>query len=125
MAGGALTRYDGWFTAIIVGLVLLWFFVMWWRRNEDSKQRGAMTKSLVEVLALNALVPVYWLLHTYSVSGYALDFINGPYSAKAIALRSTAQGAPPYPGQHHLFTAALYFLKAAQLNVGSASLGRL
>ena len=40
-------------------------------------------------------------------------------------MNSTAHGAPPYPGQNHLFTAALYFLKAAQLNVGSAFWGRV
>lgn len=78
---------------------------------------------MVEVLLLNALVPVYWLVYTWAVSGNALDFINGPYSAKAIALRTTAQGAPPYPGQDHLITAALYFLKSAQLNMGSPAWG--
>src|SRR5208337_1073861 len=50
-------------------------------------------------------------------------FANGPYSAKAIALRSANHGAPPYPGQKHLFTAALYFLKSAKLNMGPASWG--
>jgi len=125
MAGGALTRYDGWFVGIIVGLILAGAFVTWWRRTPDSRLRRAMTKSMFEVLLLNALVPVYWLVYTYFVSGNALDFINGPYSAKAIALRTTSQGAVPYPGQHHLFTAALYFLQAAKLNVGSAGWGQV
>ncbi len=123
MAGGALTRYDGWFVAIIFGLILVWTFVIDWLRIDDSRQKRALAKSLAEVLLLNALVPVYWLFYTYFVSGNALDFISGPYSAKAIALRTTAQGAAPYPGQHHLFTAALYFVKAAQLNLGAASWG--
>ena len=83
-----------------------------------------MAKSLIEVLVLNALVPVYWFVYTYCVSGYGLDFLNGPYSAKAIALRTTAHGAPPYPGQHDLFTAALYFLKSAKLNVGAGFWGQ-
>ena len=39
MAGGALTRYDGWFAGIIVGLILMWAFVMWWRRTPESRQR--------------------------------------------------------------------------------------
>jgi len=98
---------------------------MWWHRAEDPRQRRAVTKSLAEVFLLNALVPVYWLLYTYFISGRAFDFVTGPYSAKAIALRTTAQGAVPYPGQHHLFTAALYFLKAAQLNVGTPGWGQL
>ncbi len=125
MAGGALTRYDGWFTAGILGLLLLYVFVLWWRRASDPRRRHLMLKSLLEVLLLNALIPAYWLIYTYFVSGRAFDFITGPYSAKAIALRSTAQGAAPYPGQHHLFTASLYFLKAAQLNVGAATWGRV
>jgi hypothetical protein len=125
MAGGALTRYDGWFSASIVGLILMWAFVMWWRRTPDARQRRTMTKSLAEVLVLNALVPVYWLIYTYFISGRALDFATGPYSAKAIALRTTSQGAMPYPGQHHLLTSALYFLKAAQLNIGPPLWGEL
>jgi hypothetical protein len=125
MYGGAMTRYDGWFSAAVFGLILLWTFAAWYRRASDPRLRRAMTKSGIEVLLLNALVPVYWLVYTWAVSGNALDFINGPYSAKAIALRSTAQGAPPYPGQHDVFTAALYFLKSAQLNVGPPLWGRL
>ncbi len=125
MAGGALTRYDGWFTAAVLGLILIWAFVTWHRRIADPRLRSSATKSFIEVLLLNALVPLYWLVYTWAVSGNALDFINGPYSAKAIALHSTAQGAPPYPGQHHVFTAALYFLKAAQLNMGASLWGRL
>jgi hypothetical protein len=125
MAGGALTRYDGWFSAAILGVILFAGFLRWRRRAENPLQRRAMTKSFLEVLFLNALVPVYWLIYTWAISGNALDFINGPYSAKAIALRSTARGAPPYPGQNHVFTAGLYFLKSAQLNMGTPAIGRI
>jgi 4-amino-4-deoxy-L-arabinose transferase-like glycosyltransferase len=124
LAGGAYTRYDGWFVAVIVVVVVLCIFARWWRRGADSAQRKAMARSLIELLALNALVPVYWFTYTYCVSGYGLDFLNGPYSAKAIVLRTTALGAPPYPGQHDVFTAALYFLKSAKLNVGAGFWGQ-
>ena len=30
MAGGALTRYDGWFAGAIVGLILVWTVLRWW-----------------------------------------------------------------------------------------------
>ena len=119
MAGGALTRYDGWFAGAVFGVILTWAFFGWRRRITDPRLRRAATKSFLEVLLLNALVPVCWLIYTWAVSGNALDFATGPYSAKAIALRSTAQGTAPYPGQHHVITAALYFLKAAQLNMGA------
>lgn len=125
MAGGALTRYDGWFSATIIGVILLIAFFAWRRRTTEPLIRRAVSKSLAEVVLLNALVPVYWLIYTWAVSGNPLDFANGPYSAKAIALRNTARGAPPYPGQNDIFTAGLYFLKSAQLNVGSPLFGRV
>ncbi len=119
MAGAVLTRYDGWFLAASLGIVMACILTKWWRHTNDQLRRRRMTKSFAEFLLLNALVPAFWLIYNYNLSGRALDFANGPYSAKAIALRTTARGAPPYPGQHNVLTAALYFLKAAQLNVGS------
>jgi 4-amino-4-deoxy-L-arabinose transferase-like glycosyltransferase len=124
LAGGAYTRYDGWFVAAIVGVVIVCIFARWWRRVENNAHRSAMAKSLIEFLALNALVPVYWFVYTYCVSGYGLDFLNGPYSAKAIALRTTGGGAHPYPGQHDLLTATLYLLKSAKLNMGADFFGQ-
>jgi hypothetical protein len=53
-----------------------------------------------------------------------MDWANGPYSAKAIAKSTTKAGAPPYPGEKHPVVAAAYFLKAAQLNVGSPAPGK-
>ena len=115
LAGGAFTRYDGWFVAALVGIIVAGIVALWWRRTTDKGQLRAMAKSFLEFLLLNALVPTFWLIYTYCISGYALDFVNGPYSAKAIASRSTFA----YPGQHNLFTAALYFLKSAKLNMGA------
>jgi hypothetical protein len=120
LAGGAFTRYDGWFIAAIIGIIATCIVGLWWRRTSDTSAHRAVAKSYCEFLLLNALVPVFWLIYTYCISGYALDFINGPYSAKAIALRTTGT----YPGQHHLLTAALYFLKAAKLNMGSELWGQ-
>lgn len=124
LAGGAFTRYDGWLVATVVGVIVVSAFAVWWRRTIDIRHRRAMAKSLIEFLLLNALVPAFYLIYTYCVSGYALDFANGPYSVKAIALRSATRGAPPYPGQNHLLTAALYFLKSAKLNMGPAFWGQ-
>jgi hypothetical protein len=123
LAGGAATRYDGWFFGAIMGVLVLWAFVLWWRKTPDAARRRAMTKSLAEFLLLNALVPVFWLAYNHRVSGRAMDWANGPYSARAIAERTTARGAAPYPGKDHIVTAALYFLKAAKLNVGNGHLG--
>ncbi len=118
LAGGAATRYDGWFFGAILGVLILWSFVCWWRSTPDAQRRRRMAKALAEFLLLNALVPVFWLAYNHRVSGHAMDWANGPYSARAIAERTTARGAPPYPGKDHFVTAGLYFLKAAKLNLG-------
>jgi hypothetical protein len=123
LAGGAATRYDGWFFGALMGVLVLWMFVRWWRATPETTRRRAMTKSIVEFLLLNALVPVFWLAYNHRVSGRAMDWANGPYSARAIAERTTARGAAPYPGKDHVVTAGLYFLKAAKLNVGSGRWG--
>ena len=125
LAGGAATRYDGWFFGAILGVLVLCLFVQWWLIAPDAVRRRRMTKSLAEFLLLNALVPVFWLAYNHRVSGRTMDWANGPYSAKAIAERTTARGAAPYPGKDHLVTAALYFVKAAKLNVGPGLWGNI
>jgi len=125
LAGGAWTRYDGWFTGAVVGAVVVVIVARWCRRETEGGRRRVLAKSLIEFLLLNALVPVFWLAYNHRVSGRALDWANGPYSAKAIAERTTRRDAPPYPGKDHPVTAALYSLKAAQLNMGNVAWGRV
>jgi hypothetical protein len=124
LAGGAATRYDGWFLGAIMGALVVGTFLRWWRRTPDARRRRTMTRSLLEFLLLNMLVPVFWLAYNHRVSGRAMDWADGPYSAKAIAERTTARGAAPYPGKDHVVTAGLYFMKAAKLNVGSERWGQ-
>ena len=124
LAGGAWTRYDGWFTGAVVGTIVIIVVARWWRRETEGSRRRMLTKSLIEFLLLNALIPVFWLAYNHRVSGRAMDWANGPYSAKAIAERTTKSNAPPYPGKDHPVIAGLYFLKAAQLNMGTVAWGR-
>ncbi len=124
LAGGAWTRYDGWFTGAVVGVIVVVVVARWWRRETEASRRRILAKSLIEFLLLNALVPVFWLAYNHRVSGRAMDWANGPYSAKAITERTTPRGAPLYPGQERPIAGAQYFLKAAQLNMGNAGWGR-
>jgi hypothetical protein len=59
--------------------------------------------------------PLFWLAYNAKQFGDPLDFIRGPYSAKAIDARTTRPGSPHYPGWHSMRVASLYFLKAAEM----------
>jgi len=74
-------------------------------------------RTFIDFLLLPTLAAGLWLAMNYAVSGDPLDFVRGPYSARAIAERTTADDAPPYPGERTPTTAGLYFLKCAKLNV--------
>jgi len=121
LTAAVFTRYDGWFLACVCWAAILPGAVDALRRNCDRRFRLAVFKALL----LSALGPTLWFAYNFGVYGNALEFANGPYSAKAIALHSTQSGAPPYPGERRVLTAAMYFVKAAQLNVGDGFLGKI
>ena len=109
LAGAVFTRYDGW-----VFTFLAWLFAlgkMLRRKRWDSPAGGAFVLFTVMV----AVAPLVWMGYCSRQFGDPLDFLRGPYSAKAIELRTATPGAPHYPGWHSMPVAALYFLKAAEL----------
>ncbi len=101
------TRYDGWIYAAFAWLVVLWGM----RRHLRDRVGGAFVLFTVLLLA----APAMWLAYNAKQFGDPLDFMRGPYSAKAIDARTTAPGAPHYPGWHSMRVASLYFLKAAEM----------
>lgn len=123
LAAAILTRYDGWFLAFACWLTVLPIALKRIRSLPDG-QRQTIRKSVLRALLLTVLAPTLWLAFNFGSKGNALDFANGPYSAKAIAEKTTAKGAAPYPGERHLWTAGAYFGKAAQLNIGESELAR-
>jgi hypothetical protein len=51
------------------------------------------------------------------IFGDWLDFMRGPYSAKAIELRTATPGAgPPHPGWHDPWVSLRFFVKTAQMD---------
>lgn len=110
------TRYDGWFLAGICWAALLINTIPDLRRVPGGMIH--LRKAAFKPLVLTALGPTLWMAYNFGVYKNPLDFANGPYSAKAIAQRTTAPGSSPYPGKDNLFTAGTYFMKAAQLNIG-------
>ena len=116
LAGAILTRYDGWFLAAVCGVAALVVLARNWQ-DQTTKQRRGLLRAALQFTLLCALTPALWLSYNYLLSRHPMDFANGPYSAKAIAERTTPKGAPPYPGKDHPLTASVYFLKAAKLNM--------
>ncbi len=118
LAGAELTRYDGWFLAGAMGAAVAVIAMRRWqsRASEDRALRRVAAKFLLGI----AVAPVLWLAYNGVVYGNALEFANGPYSAKAIEQRVGA----PNPALHNAGVAAIYFLKSAQLNMAQGNWGR-
>jgi len=123
LAGAELTRYDGWFLAGVMGAAILVIALRRWQNRahdlDDLHDRALRPAALKFLLGI-AAVPVLWLAYNAVVYGNALEFANGPYSAKAIEQRVGA----PNPALHNAGVAAIYFLKSAQLNMADGNWGR-
>jgi hypothetical protein len=116
LAAAELTRYDGWFLAGAMGATVVGVALWRWRHSEFSALRPVFVRFLLGI----AVVPLLWLAYNRVVYGNALEFANGPYSAKAIEQRVGA----PNPALHNVPVAAIYFLKSAQLNLAEGNWGR-
>ncbi len=103
------TRYDGWIFASFAWLVAA---VAMWRGNRWQGRTGG---AFVLFTVMLAVAPLLWMAYNAKQFGDPLDFLRGPYSAKAIEERTTPPGAWHHPGWHSMRVAALYFLKAAEL----------
>jgi len=86
-------------------------------RVTSPKKKGALAPVVFRFLLIAAAAPALWLAYNGIVYKNALEFENGPYSAKAIEKRTQSAGNPGHPGSGRLSTSTLYFLKAAQNNV--------
>ncbi len=105
----SLTRYEGWF---LIPFVTVYLFLVAKRKWHAA---------LFSLLA--ALGPAAWLAHNQFYYSNALEFYNGPYSAKAIYQRQLAGGMLPYPGDHDWRKAAEYYAAAAKAVCGAVLLG--
>ena len=119
LVGACLTRYDGWFLAVVMGGAAL---LVGWRSGARSKGLG---HCLAKFILLAAAAPVFWIAYNAIVYQNPLEFANGPYSARGIEQRTSPRGSSPHPGSRNLAEAATYFLKAAELNLASGNWGRL
>jgi hypothetical protein len=119
LIAAVFTRYDGW----ILG-TLAWLMAAYWTLRHRWWRQATNARAFVACTLLLAAAPLSWLGYNWRMFGDPLDFLRGPYSAEAIAERTTKPGALPYPGWHHLWWAFLYYVKSAKLSAAPMRCGR-
>src|ERR1022692_1751146 len=75
--------------------------------------------------ALVIAAPIAWLIYNAAAFGDWLFFLRGPYSAKAIEIRTSVPGFPPHPGWHNPWVALVFFAKAAELDAAAKAWGNV
>jgi len=112
--GAEFTRYDGWFLSATMGVTVIVLAVLYWEKRS------------FRLLALGFLVaisvaPAIWVAYNVAISGNPIEFINGPYSAKGIELRSP--GSHTHPGANNPAVASAYFLMCGGMNMATGTWG--
>lgn len=118
LAGACLTRYDGWFLTAAMFVVIL-IRVVVNKRSGQTESPARISSELVRFMLIAAAAPALWLAYNAIIYRNPLEFENGPYSAKAIELKTQTAGNPGHPGSGNPLLAARYFVKAAEDNVAS------
>jgi hypothetical protein len=107
MIAAIFTRYDGWIMAAIgwtaMGVVLL--------RRGKLRSPGFWIWSVLVVAA-----PVAWFVYNSVAYGDWLFFVRGPFSAKAIEMRTFHGSGPPHPGFHDPWVALLFYAKTFEMD---------
>jgi hypothetical protein len=105
------TRYDGWVLTLLgwttIGITLL--------RHGRLRSTAFWLATLLVVAA-----PMVWFAYNAVVFGDWLDFARGPYSARAIEVRTATPGlGPPHPGWHDPWVSLLFFVRTAELDASA------
>jgi hypothetical protein len=129
LAAACLTRYDGWFLAagMVAGAVVSCCIkevsssnlhrLKTTKVGAPSVLSSPSRRAVVGFVLIAAAAPALWLGYNRIVYGNALEFENGPYSAKAIEKRTQSGGSEGHPGTGNVYVAGLYFFEAAQANL--------
>lgn len=103
---GSITRYEAWFPLPFAAAYIL--------LRADAHR---WSKTLL-FCALAGVGPLYWLAHNQYFYSNALEFYNGPWSARMIYQRALDQGGFRYPGDHDWMQAMRQYREAAFLCLG-------
>ena len=115
LVAAIFTRYDGWILALIS-----WTSIgVWLLRRRSLRSRVFWAASVLIVAA-----PIAWFVYNALSFGDWLEFARGPYSAKAIELRTASHGAgPPHPGWHNPWVGLLFYVKASEMDAVAEAWG--
>jgi hypothetical protein len=119
LIAAVFTRYDGWILGTLAWLAVAYWMLRcgWWKGRTNA---GVFVVCTLCLLA----APLIWLGYNWRMYGDPLDFLRGPYSAAAIAKRTTKPRSLPYPGWHHLSWAFLYYVKSAKMGAAPLRCGK-
>src|SRR5690242_6485330 len=121
LALSMLTRYDGWFAACVFSIVVVLLLL---RRDPSPQPPLRLRRPVLIFAAVVIVVPAFWFAYNAAIYGDPLDFARGPYSARGIEQRTSKPGEAHHPGYHSLSTAAIFFVKSAELNQAEGPLER-
>jgi hypothetical protein len=116
LAAAVYTRYDGWILA----------FLAWLAMAVCLYRRGRLLRApFVAASIVLLLAPIGWMVYNAVVFADWLDFMRGPYSARAIELRTASSSVDPHPGWHNPWIALVYFAKAAEMDAAALGWGEI
>ena len=124
LALSMVTRYDGWFAAGVFSIVVLALLLRPPHAEPATQAQPSLRRAVIIFAALVVVGPAFWFAYNAAIYGDPLDFARGPYSARGIEQRTSKPGEAHHPGYHSLSTAAIYFVKSAELNQTEGPLER-
>lgn len=118
-----MTRYDGWFTAAVYGVVALALLIRAGVRSGVQPLYFLYDRSwrrvVVSVALLLAITPCAWFAYNLHEFKDPLAFGRGPYSARGIEARTHNPGGWHHPGWNAPSVGATYFVESAKLNMAA------
>ena len=101
------TRYDGWVMALLV----------WTGIGVALFKRGRLLSWSFWIGGVAvAAAPAAWFFYNALAFGDWLEFARGPYSAKAIELRTAHGAGPPHPGWRNPWVGLLFLAKVSEMD---------
>jgi len=114
LVAAVFTRYDGWIMALLAWLAI---GITLARRGQLRSPAFWLASFLV------AAAPIAWFVYNAAAFSDWLYFARGPYSAKAIEIRTAVPGFPPHPGLHDPWVSLIFYVKAAEMDSAPAACG--